>query len=94
MQRQWRGLHVFGQRAFGVYVADLRLEWWLLEEMIMRWRWWGVVVEEGFGYVVVMAVVEVVVGGFGYAMELRAFALADGEYRGCIAFLRASLAPC
>jgi hypothetical protein len=54
----------------------------------------GVVVEEGFGDVVVMAVVEVVVGGFGYAMELRAFALADGEYRRCIAFLRASLAPC
>jgi hypothetical protein len=32
----------------------------------------GVVVDEGFGYVVVMAVVDVVVGGFGYAVELCA----------------------
>jgi hypothetical protein len=64
---------VFGERAFGVYGADLRQGWWLLEEMIMRWRWWlvgrndyvvevvGVVVDEGFGYTVVMAVVGVVV---------------------------------
>jgi hypothetical protein len=64
---------VFGQRAFGVYGADLQQGWWLLEEMIMRWRWWlvgrndyvvevvGVVVDEGFGYAVVMAVVGVVV---------------------------------
>jgi hypothetical protein len=49
----------------------------------------GVVVAEGFGYVVVMAVVD----GFGYAVEPRALVLADGEYRGCIASMRASLAP-
>jgi hypothetical protein len=89
------------QRAFGVYGADLRQGWLLLEEMIVQWRWWGDlvmwwrwrgVVGEGFGYVVVMA--GVVVGeGFGYAVELRALALADGEYRECTAFLRASLAP-
>jgi hypothetical protein len=53
-----------------------------------------VVVDEGFGYAVAMAVVGVVVGaGFGYAVELRAVALAGGEYPRCIAFLRASLAP-
>jgi hypothetical protein len=39
MQRPWHELQVFGQRAFGVYVADLHWGWWLLEEMIMHWRW-------------------------------------------------------
>jgi hypothetical protein len=46
------------------------------------------IVQEG------MVVAEVVVDeGFGRA-ELRASAPADGEYRGCIASLQASLAPC
>jgi hypothetical protein len=48
-----------------------------------------VVVDEGFGYVVVMAVVV----GFGYAVELHAPVLTNREYRWCIASLRASLAP-
>jgi hypothetical protein len=46
----------------------------------------GVVVDEGFGYAVVMAVVEVV--------DHRGLALTGGGYPGCIASLRASLAPC
>jgi hypothetical protein len=52
-----------------------------------------VVVDEGLGYAVVMAVVEVVVEGFDYAVELRGLALAGRGYPGCIASLRASLAP-
>jgi hypothetical protein len=57
----------------------------------------AVVVDGGFGYLVVMAVVEVeveVVVGFGCAVELRTLVLADGECQCCIAFLQASLAPC
>jgi hypothetical protein len=41
----------------------------------------GVVVDEGFGYVVVMAIVDVVVEGFGYAVELRALVPVDAEYQ-------------
>jgi hypothetical protein len=47
---------------------------------------------EGFRYAVEMAVVEVAGEGFGYVVELRN--LAGGECPYCIAFLRASLAPC
>jgi hypothetical protein len=42
--------------------------------------------------VVVKVVAEVVDWGFGYAMELRGFA--GGEFQGCIASQRASLALC
>jgi hypothetical protein len=54
----------------------------------------GVVVDEGFGYAVVMEVVEVVVEGFDYVVDHRGLALTGGGYPGCIASLRASLAPC
>jgi hypothetical protein len=53
-----------------------------------------VVVDEGPDCVEGMVVAEVVVDeGFRRA-ELRASAPADGGYRGCIASLQASLAPC
>jgi hypothetical protein len=43
-----------------------------------------------------MELVEVVGAGFGYAVEMAVelHALADGGYPGCIASLRALLAPC
>jgi hypothetical protein len=47
----------------------------------------GVEVDEGFSYAVVMAVVVVVVWGFGYAMELHALVPTNGEYQECTAFL-------
>jgi hypothetical protein len=52
------------------------------------------VVDEGTNCAEGMVVAEVVIDeGFGRA-ELCASAPADGGYRGCIASLRASLAPC